>query len=215
MIFTNPPSVWIPLVVIIIVSITIHEYAHSLTAILLGDPTPRQDGRLSLNPLRHLDPVGFILLLLVGFGWAKPVRIDGRRMKKPRRDEILIALAGPASNMLFAFLVAILLRLALLLELFHRQATFQYFITLTAQILVMNIGLAIFNMLPIPPLDGSHLITPFLAKYNPAAAATYFRYGSFALIAVVIVQLVMKIDIIPISRVTWATARGMYGLLGM
>jgi Zn-dependent protease len=215
MIFTHPPSVWIPLVIIIIVSITIHEFAHSLTAILLGDPTPRQDGRLSLNPLRHLDPVGFILLLLVGFGWAKPVRIDGRRMKKPRRDEILIALAGPVSNMLLAFLVAGLLKLALLLQLFHLQSTFDYFDTLIVQIVILNIGLAIFNMLPIPPLDGSHLITPFLAKYNPAVAATYFRYGSFALIAVVLIQMVMKIDIIPISRVTWATARGMYNLLGM
>ena len=215
MIFTNPPSVWIPLVVIIVVSITIHEFAHSLTAILLGDPTPRQDGRLSLNPLRHLDPLGFLCLIVAGFGWAKPVRIDGRFMKKPRRDEILIALAGPVANVLFAFLFAILLKLALLLQVFHRQATFDYFANLIAQIVMMNIALALFNMLPVPPLDGSHLVTPFLAKYNPAAAATYFRYGSFALIAVIIIQMVMKIDIIPIGRVTREAVIGMFRLLGM
>ena len=110
-----------------VVSLTIHEFAHSLVAISLGDPTPRQDGRLSLNPLRHMDLVGFILLIVAGFGWAKPVRIDMQKLKKPRRDEILISLAGPFSNVLFAFLVAVLLWLALRSGLFRPQAALEAF----------------------------------------------------------------------------------------
>jgi Zn-dependent protease len=214
MIFNSSPTQWIPLLVIIIVSITVHEFAHSFMAISLGDPTPRQDRRLSLNPLRHLDPVGFICLLMVGFGWAKPVRIDGRLLKKPRRDEILVALAGPVSNMLLAFLLTAVAVLVLRLHLLPSQATKAVFSVLL-QATMMNIGLALFNMLPIPPLDGSHLITPFLAKYNPAVAATFFRYGSFALIAIIIIEIIMKIDIIPVGKLMWPITLGMFSLLGV
>ena len=96
-------------ILIIVVSLTIHEYAHSLVAIRLGDPTPRQDGRLTLNPIRHIDVVGFIMLVVAGFGWAKPVRIDKSRLKRPRRDEILISIAGPLSNALFALCAALVI----------------------------------------------------------------------------------------------------------
>jgi Zn-dependent protease len=202
-------------IAIVVVSLTIHEFAHSLVAIRLGDPTPRQDGRLTLNPLRHIDLVGFILLIVAGFGWAKPVRIDVRQLKNPRRDAILIALAGPASNLLFAFFVAVLLKLALLAEIFRDQATLEAFFRLITQIAMLNVALAVFNILPIPPLDGSHLVTPFLARFNPAVAATYFRYGSFALLAVIIFERVMQVDILPIGRVTRAAVIGAYRLLGV
>jgi Zn-dependent protease len=203
------------IVAIVLVSLTIHEYAHSLAAISLGDPTPRQDGRLSLNPLRHIDLVGFILLIVAGFGWAKPVRIDARKLKRPRRDTILIALAGPLSNVLFAFFVAVLLRLALLAEVFHDRATLEAVFRLVTQVAMLNMGLAVFNILPIPPLDGSHLVTPFLARFNEAVAATYFRYGSFALLAIIIIERVLNVDILPIGRVTRAIVIGIYHLLGM
>jgi Zn-dependent protease len=159
--------------------------------------------------------VGFILLIVAGFGWAKPVRIDMQKLKKPRRDAILIALAGPVSNVLFAFLVAVLLKLALLSNVFRGQATMEAVFRLATQTAMLNIGLAVFNILPIPPLDGSHLVTPFLARFNQAVAATYFRYGSFALLAVIIIERVMNIDILPIGRVTRAVVIGIYRLLGM
>jgi Zn-dependent protease len=202
-------------IAIVVVSLTIHEFAHSLVAISLGDPTPRQDGRLSLNPLRHIDLVGFILLIVAGFGWAKPVRIDMQKLKKPRRDAILIALAGPVSNVLFAFLVAVLLKLVLLSNVIRGQAALEAVFRLATQTAMLNIGLAVFNVLPIPPLDGSHLVTPFLARFNQAVAATCFRYGSFALLAVIIIERVMNVDILPIGRVTRAVTIGIYRLLGM
>ncbi len=91
-------------IIIIVICLTVHEFAHSLVAIALGDETPRKQGRLTLNPRAHIDLVGFILLVVAGFGWAKPVMINPANLKKPRRDEILISIAGPASNLLFAML---------------------------------------------------------------------------------------------------------------
>jgi Zn-dependent protease len=202
-------------IVIVLVSLTIHEFAHSLVAISLGDPTPRQDGRLTLNPLRHIDLVGFILLIVAGFGWAKPVRIDMSKLKKPRRDAILIALAGPVSNALFAFLLAVLLWLVFTVHLFPERSTLEAVFRFVTQAAMINIALAVFNILPIPPLDGSHLVTPFLARINQAAAATYFRYGSFALLALIVIERITRLDILPIGRVTRAVVIGMYRMLGM
>jgi Zn-dependent protease len=202
-------------IVIVVVSLTVHEFAHSLTAMILGDPTSRQEGRLSLNPLRHIDPVGFILLVVAGFGWAKPVRIDSSKLKKPRRDEILISLAGPASNALFAFLLALLLWLVIMTRLLPEQSSLEAVFRFITRAAMINVALAVFNLLPIPPLDGSHLVTPFLARINQAAAVTYFRYGSFALLALIVLDSITHLDILPIGRVTRAVVIGMYRMLGM
>lgn len=202
-------------VLIIVVSLTIHEYAHSLVAIRLGDPTPRQDGRLTLNPLRHIDVVGFIMLVVAGFGWAKPVRIDTSKLKRPRRDEILISIAGPLSNALFALFAALLLKIVLLSQTIHGEAAFTSLFNLVTRVAMINIGLAIFNILPIPPLDGSHFISAFLTKINQAAVATWFRYGSFALLALIMIDRVTRVDILPIGRATRAIVIGMYRALGI
>lgn len=138
----------------IILAIAIHEAAHSFAADKLGDPTPRSLGRTTLNPLAHLDPIGTLVLLVTGaFGWGKPAPYDPYNLRNPERDSALIALAGPASNIVLAILFALLLYIPSL-------SFIDYIIALLIRI---NINLALFNLLPVPPLDGSKI---FL-KSNP------------------------------------------------
>jgi Zn-dependent protease len=203
------------MVAVVVISLTVHEFAHSFAAIWLGDDTPKLDGRLTLNPLVHIDPIGFLLLIVAGFGWAKPVRIDPSKLKKPRRDEIIISMAGPVSNMLFALLVVLLLKVSFTIGFPSSPAMMQkfvYVITITAMV---NVGLALFNILPIPPLDGSHFITSWLMGKNTALAIQIFRFGSIALLGIMIIQAVAQIEILPIGRLTLAILRGMYGLFGL
>jgi Zn-dependent protease len=202
-------------VLIIIVSLTIHEFAHALTAISLGDTTAQQDGRLTLNPLKHIDLVGFIMLVVAGFGWAKPVRIDVSKLKKPRRDEILISIAGPFANALFALSAAVVLKIIIASSVIHSQALFDSVASIITRVAMINVALALFNLLPIPPLDGSHLISTFLRKAHTPLAATYFKYGSLALLALIIVDRVTNIGILPIGKVTQAIVIGMYRVLGV
>lgn len=209
------PAALIQTVIIVVVSLTVHEFAHSLVTLRLGDDTPRRQGRLTLNPLAHIDPVGFILLVVAGFGWAKPVPINPGNLRKPHRDEILIALAGPLSNLAFAMLAVIILRAVLAGNVFSSPASLRGFGNFMVLLAEINVSLAIFNMIPIPPLDGSHLVTPFLGKVNTTLAATYFRYGSLALLAIVIVQNVARVEILPIGRVTHAIVLWMARLVGL
>lgn len=131
----------------LIIAVTIHEFAHALIADKLGDPTPTLAGRLSLNPLKHLDPIGTLMLLIFRFGWGKPVPFDPFNLRHPKRDSALIALAGPTSNLILAALLSVVLKLTAL-----------PLLTLLIPIIIININLAIFNLLPIPPLDGSKIL---------------------------------------------------------
>jgi Zn-dependent protease len=204
----------IQFVIIVLVSLTVHEFAHAFVAISLGDETPRKMGRLTLNPLAHIDPIGFILLVVVHFGWAKPVVFNPANLKNPRRDEILIAIAGPVSNLLFAFLGVFIVWAERATHVLVQEASLHTFQGFMVSFVALNVGLAVFNMIPIPPLDGSHLVTVFLRKVNASLAATYFRYGSYALLAVIVFQLVTRIEILPISRLIFAIAAALFGVLG-
>lgn len=137
------------LAIILLSTLTIHEAAHALAAYLLGDETAKKNGRLSLNPLQHLDPWGTILFILVGFGWGKPVPVNPIYFKNPQRDQALTALAGPASNLLMAFIAGIFIP-------YFPQTIF------LAMFYQINITLAVFNLLPFPPLDGSKIVGIFL-----------------------------------------------------
>ncbi|MBI2008606.1 site-2 protease family protein [Candidatus Amesbacteria bacterium] len=135
----------------IILAIGVHEAAHCYMADHLGDPTPASAGRLTLNPLAHLDPLGTLVILISGmFGWGKPSPFDPYNLKHPRRDTALIALAGPASNLLLAIVFSLILRLV--------QLPNSLFLILYS-LISLNINLAIFNLIPIPPLDGSKIFT--------------------------------------------------------
>jgi len=213
------PAELVQAVLIVVVSLTFHEYGHSLVAISLGDDTPRREGRLTLNPIAHIDFVGFILLVLAGFGWAKPVRIDPRALRKPRRDEILISLAGPAANLVLALVLASLLSLFLHVAEassgFAAQRLAVGVFNFVTRAVAINVGLAIFNLLPLPPLDGSHVITTWLARFDAALAATFFRYGSFLLLALIVIERITNWDILPVGRWTIGLVLSLYGLVGM
>lgn len=163
----------------VLIILPIHEFAHGYMAYKLGDNTARDMGRLSLNPMRHLDPLGALCMVVFHFGWAKPVPINPRNFKKPKRDFALTALAGPLSNLLMAFFSAFIY---LLLNAIFRRITFpaQILVSLAQNTVyfflifhVINLGLAIFNLIPVPPLDGSRLISVVLP---PKAYFGIMRY---------------------------------------
>lgn len=196
----------------IVIGLTLHEYAHAWMAWKLGDTTAKEEGRLTLNPLRHIDPIGFIFLLVAGFGWAKPVHFDRDRLAHKRRDESLIALAGPITNLVIGFLFAVLLRLlAPMLGGSAGGAILQHVIVYTVYI---NYGLFIFNLIPIPPLDGSH---PFFSalRLKPETEAAIVRYGSIGLLAVILLGNFTKVDLLPIGKLVQAMLIGTLRILGL
>ena len=156
-----------------------HEFAHATIANKLGDPTPKYRGRLTLNPFAHIDYKGALLILLFGFGWAKPVEVDMRYFKKPKRDMALTALAGPVSNIILGFAFYVFFKLLLLTS----GAGFLRYITFFCMYVVeINIGLAIFNLIPIPPLDGSRILSAFLSDRAYYTLMRYERYFFYAII---------------------------------
>lgn len=158
----NSPLAFLYWLVALIVAITVHEFSHAWWADRLGDPTPRLQGRLTLNPLAHLDLLGTLMLLIARFGWGKPVVFDPFNLRHPRRDAAIISLAGPASNLLLATLASIVLRVlfASRLSLFAAQMgiVIYLFIGLLQPLIILNVVLAIFNLVPIHPLDGFKIV---------------------------------------------------------
>ncbi|KAB1442086.1 site-2 protease family protein [Pseudodesulfovibrio senegalensis] len=174
----------------LLLALCVHEVAHGLVALRLGDPTARQAGRLTLNPLKHLDPIGTIAFFFVSIGWGKPVPVDARYFKNPRKGMMLVALAGPASNFLLASLFAVGFHL---IQGTHvsdpdglvMQVLYPLLLICQAGVFV-NLILGVFNLLPIPPLDGSSILAYFL----PARLAYQYerlgRYGFFIVIGLVL-----------------------------
>jgi Zn-dependent protease len=183
----------------VIIGLTIHELAHAYTAYKLGDMTAKNDGRLTFNPLKHIDPLGFILIVIAGFGWAKPVGFNPDNLKNKHRDEILISLAGPFSNFLLAILFLIVARALFFLPYFHGTPTGLVVVNLLVLWAVINFGLFVFNLLPIPPLDGSHVYTTFLKEINPKLLQNMYIYGTWGLLLIILIQSNTKIEILPLA----------------
>lgn len=173
-------SEWIVRIPILLFAITIHEYAHGKAALSLGDPTAKQMGRLSYNPLSHIDPLGAICLFLFNFGWARPVPVDPRYFKTPRRDIILMSLSGPLANISAAFVAGLFIRYLLLPWEIYQKALLY--------LLLMNIGLGLFNLIPIPPLDGSHVLENLLPERFMRGYMKIRRFGPVLLIGVVLLD---------------------------
>ncbi len=164
----------------VLLCLSIHETCHGIAAYALGDPTAKRQHRLSLNPLRHIDWFGLLLMFTVGFGWAKPVPVDPRYFKNPKRGMAVTALAGPVSNLLFAVLLMLLGR-GIDRHIAYTDGwntVFQFLIS-TA---VLSIGLGLFNLIPIPPLDGSKVLAAFFPDRVYAAWMRYERYGMLPLL---------------------------------
>lgn len=185
--------------------ITIHELAHGYAAYKLGDPTAKDLGRLTLNPIKHIDPVGLLMMLLIGFGWAKPVPVDIRSFKHPKWYMAITAFAGPFSNILLAIAVMFILGLVAtpLGVLVGYNSLFVMFTSDlggTIYILIRNtvqlsVGLAVFNMLPIPPLDGSKVLFSLLPDYMYFKVLRYERYGIILLLIVMNSGLIFNFSI--------------------
>ena len=185
----------------VIIGLTVHEFSHAFVADKLGDGTARAQGRLTLNPFYHIDPIGMVFILLAGFGWAKPVQFDMRNLKSPKRDRILIALAGPLSNLILGVVFLFVIKLTFDTLDFLPETLYVILFRLLFSISVINLGLFIFNMLPIPPLDGSHV---FLSGLNLSSAVErkITQYGTLALFAIITLENIIDIDLLPIGTFT-------------
>jgi Zn-dependent protease len=172
---------------VMLIAIPFHEAAHALVSWRLGDSTAKDYGRLSLNPIRHFDPLGAICMIAAGIGWAKPVPTDVRRFRNPKRDMALTALAGPAANLLLAYASMLLYKwIETLSYLVHGEAalTVLYYCYLFFYYMVaLNVALAVFNMLPVPPFDGSRILLAFLPERWYFGIMRYERYLFLAVFA--------------------------------
>lgn len=197
----------------IILGLTVHEFSHALVAHLCGDSTSKDQGRVTLNPLKHIDPLGFMMLIFAGFGWAKPVHFNEMNLRNPKYDIIKIALAGPLSNAVIAMILSVLF-VILSFSLPGYQGTEMKFITeVFLYAIYINWGLFIFNLIPLPPLDGSHLLFYQLRRF-PSLYDGLYKYGSFLLFGLIIATFLTKINFLPIWPAIEFFGKGFLSLLG-
>ncbi|MCL2411501.1 MAG: site-2 protease family protein [Treponema sp.] len=193
----------------VLLGLTVHEYFHAFAAYKLGDNTARDQGRLTLNPVKHIDVIGLLFIIFAGFGWAKPVQFNPENLSNPRRDKAIIAAAGPLSNLVLGILFCFALRAVL--ESGVAPSDFighLYMVLLYAA--VINFGLFVFNLLPIPPLDGSHIVFSGLnLSYDTETKIR--KLGLPILFLVIIAQNHLDIPIIPIMPIV----RALMGLFGV
>jgi len=179
--FSNNPILIAPWLLALLIAITIHEFAHGFAAYKLGDDTAYKMGRLTLNPLDHLDPFGAFMLLLVGFGWAKPVPINIYKVGKGRLGMIIVSFAGVFVNLMFAFFILLILKFFVL----NYFSVDNLMIVFFAFLAYINLALFAFNLLPIPPLDGYHIVEYFFPKIFMNFAPFMEKWGSILLLIVV------------------------------
>ena len=178
----------------ILIGITIHEYAHGLIALWRGDSTAKQAGRLSLNPLIHLDLFGTLMLVFGPFGWAKPVPVNYYNLNRPKHDMILVSLAGPASNIVCAGIIGLMIRFwnPSLLDF----STGHYIFVILKIAFLINIGLSFFNLLPIPPLDGSNILMGFLPQSKIAGYLNVMRHVPMIFFVCIFMEWALHVPII-------------------
>lgn len=197
----------------IVLGLTVHEFSHAYMARRCGDNTSEAQGRVTLNPFRHIDLLGFLMLLVAGFGWAKPVEFNEANLRNPRKDVMKIAAAGPVSNALFAMFLSVL-------YLFYGNMTEGNYTTGIQTIkeiflygIYINWGLFIFNLIPLPPLDGSHLLLNQFKRF-PRVYDTLYRYGSYIFLGFILVTVFTDLNLFPIGPAMEFLARGFLSMIG-
>lgn len=191
--FTLSPLLAALWIFVVVMSLSVHECCHALAGKLLGDTTAERAGRLTLNPFSHIDPLGFLMLMVVGFGWARPVPYDPHALQHPVRDSVLIGLAGPASNILLTLLAGGIFYALVVGGVVSATSMLAIFLVLTV---FMNGVLAVFNIIPLPPLDGSKIVDALLAATRQhELAAMFTRYGSLLLFGLILISSTSNIQI--------------------
>lgn len=204
----NNPLLLVVFIFSLLVAITVHEFAHAFVALKAGDPTAKMMGRVTLNPMAHLDPMGTIFLFVAGFGWGKPVPTNPNNYNK-KSDEISVALSGIVANLIFASILAIPLRVASLQGVSIDESLWLSMLSIAVD---LNIVLAAFNILPIAPLDGSHVVEYFMSEETKIS---YNLYGPFVLLALLVMDRVSGFSILysimePIIRIFSVIAKGTF-----
>ena len=197
----------------IVLGLTVHEFCHALVAHLCGDSTSKDQGRVTLNPLKHIDPLGFIMLIFAGFGWAKPVEFNEQNLRNPKYDVIKIALAGPLSNAVIAMILSVIFSVYSSFVPVYQSHTTQIISEVFLYAIYINWGLFIFNLIPLPPLDGSHLLFYQLRRF-PSVYNALYKYGSFLLFGLIIATFLTKINFLPIWPAIQFIGGGFLSLVG-
>ena len=190
----------------LLIALVLHEYAHARVADAMGDFTPRMQGRLTLNPKAHIDPIGLVMLLIAHFGWAKPVMINPRNFKNWRKGELLVALAGPGANLAIAFVTMICMAVLFKMGIYSEGVRL-----VLSMIVLYNINFAIFNMIPVPPLDGSKVLMMFLPGKYVYKMASLERY-SFIILIVMMMTPVLSLILIPLNHLVLGLFNGIIGV---
>ena len=218
--YIDNPQIFIILVISLVFSLCLHEFSHAIVAYYCGDDTAANEGRLTLNPLAHLDPYGAMFLLLIGFGWAKPVPVNPYKLRNIKVDTMKIAFAGPASNILLALIGCAVLNYTNGIELiregriYFNTGTIPMYISFSLYIFSsINIVLAVFNMLPIAPLDGSQIFGSLIQDKNPQLAFTLRTKGPSILMIIVLIGIVtgyslFSVIISPIAKLFFTYVAG-------
>jgi Zn-dependent protease len=203
----DEPQLFVAFVIAVIVGITFHEFSHAAVASLQGDQTARSEGRLTLNPIAHLDPLGSIAIILAGIGWGRPVPVDRTRLRNRRFGAVMVGLAGPAANFVVALAAAVAFRIAY--PAIGPTFDVGFSLTLLDMLVTINVILGVFNLLPIPPLDGSTLLSLALPPSRQNIVAFLNQYGIFLLLGLLILAPNL---LTPIFR---AITQALYGLVGL
>jgi Zn-dependent protease len=197
----------------IILGLTVHEYSHALIAHRCGDSTSKDQGRITLNPLKHIDLLGFVMLIVAGFGWAKPVHFNEENLRNPKYDVMKIAVAGPLSNAIIAIILSILFSLYSVLIPTNPDQILRFISEIFLYAIYINWGLFIFNLIPLPPLDGSHLLLNQFKRF-PVLYDNLYKYGSYVFLALILATVITKINFLPIWPAIRFLGEGFLSIVG-